>query len=153
MRLYSSYHMMSLPVDRSVYPPYQRCVGNHEASALDLPQRPTEFRKRHSLTQAQLAQRIGIPVVPVRYSEDGTSQPALGVIGKPVAAKPLSADTLLFGRDIRGPGDDLCPQLEAITCSDREKRMVRCLLDGMILTNQARNRQALSNGSERKERR
>jgi K+/H+ antiporter YhaU regulatory subunit KhtT len=59
---------------------------------------------------------------------------------------------LLFGKDERGPDDDLRMQFEAVTRFDEEeKRAVRSLLEGMILKHEARRWQTLSNGGERKE--
>lgn len=144
--------MLSLPVNLSVSPPYPVFVGNHGASNLDFPQRLAEFRKQHSLTQAQLAGHIGIHVVQLRRYEAGTSQPTLDVIRKLATALQVSADMLLFGKDERGPDDDLRMQFEAITRFDEEeKHVVRSLLEGMILKHEARRWQALSNGRERKE--
>lgn len=41
---------------------------------------------------------------------------------------------LLFGKDERGPDEDLMMQFEAITCfNEEQKRVVRSLLEGMIL--------------------
>jgi transcriptional regulator with XRE-family HTH domain len=138
----------------SVPPPHAVSVGDDGASTLDFPQRVAELRKQHRLTQAQLAERIGIHVVQLRRYEAGTSQPTLDVIRKLATALQVSADVLLFGKDERGPDDDLRMQFEAITRFDEEeKRVVRSLLEGMILKHEARRWQALSNSGERKQRR
>jgi transcriptional regulator with XRE-family HTH domain len=109
------------------------------------------LRKQHSLTQAQLAERIGIHVVQLRRYEAGSSQPALDVIRKIATALQVSADVLLFGEEERGPDDDLRLQFEAVSRFDEEeKRVVRSLLEGMILKHEARRWQTVSNGGERK---
>jgi len=51
----------------------------------------------------------------------------------------VSADLLLFGESGRGPDDDLKLQFEAVSHFDpEEKKVVRSLLEGMILKHEAR---------------
>ena len=58
---------------------------------------------------------------------------------------------LLFGKDERGPDDDPLLQFEAVSRFDQEeKRVVRSLLEGMILKHEARRWQTVSNNQERK---
>lgn len=138
--------MLSLQVNTSVIP-YPGYVSN----PADFPHRLAGLRKQHSLTQAQLAERIGIHVVQLRRYEAGSSQPTLDVIRKIATALQVSADVLLFGEDERGPDDDLRLQFEAVSRFDEEeKRVVRSLLEGMILKHEARRWQAVSTGGERK---
>ena len=88
----------------------------------------------------------------MRRYEAGTSQPTLDVTRKLSTALQVSADMLLFGSDERGPDDDLRLQFEAVSRFDEEeKRVVRSLLEGMILKHEARRWQNVStNGGERK---
>ena len=124
-------------------------MSNLAISAAEFPQRLAELRKQHSLTQQQLADRISMHVVQLRRYEAGTSQPTLDVIRKLSTALQVSADMLLFGKDERGPDDDLRLQFEAVSRFDaEEKNVVRSLLEGMILKHEAR-RWSGSNG-ERK---
>ena len=149
--LYLGYPMLSLQDNTSVLPPYPGYLSIPAASPSDFPQRLAEFRKRHSLTQAQLAQRIGTHVVQLRRYEAGSSQPTLDVIRKLATALQVSADLLLFGKDERGPGEDLRLQFEAVSRFDEEeKRVVRSLLEGMILKHQVRRWQNVSTSGERK---
>ena len=74
--------MLSLQVNASVLPPYLGYVGISAATPPDYPQRLAEFRKRNSLTQAQVAEGIGTDVVQLRSYEAGCSQPTLDVIRK-----------------------------------------------------------------------
>lgn len=146
--------MISPSVNTSAPLPYLGYVSKQAAAsapaAIDFPQRLTELRKQHSLTQQQLADRIGMHVVQLRRYEAGTSQPTLDVIRKLSTALQVSADMLLFGKDQRGPDDDLRLQFEAVSRFDEEeKRVVRSLLEGMILKHEARRWQTVSNG-ERK---
>lgn len=119
--------------------PYLGYVTKQAVPALEFPQRLAELRKQHSLTQQQLADRISMHVVQMRRYEAGTSQPTLDVIRKLSTALQVSADVLLFGKDQRGPDDDLRLQFEAVSSFDEEeKRVVRSLLEGMILKHEAR---------------
>jgi transcriptional regulator with XRE-family HTH domain len=137
--LYINYHMISLAVNTSAPLPYLGYVSKQAATAPDFPQRLADLRKQHSLTQQQLADRIGMHVVQLRRYEAGTSQPTLDVIRKLSTALQVSADMLLFGKDQRGPDDDLRLQFEAISRFDaEEKQVIRSLLDGMILKHEAR---------------
>jgi transcriptional regulator with XRE-family HTH domain len=78
-------------------------------------------------------------VVQLRRYEGGASQPTLDVIRKLAIALGVSADLLLFGKDQRGPDDELRLQFEAVSRFDpEEKKVVRSLLDGMILKHEAR---------------
>lgn len=146
--LYIRYHMLSLQVNTSVPPPYTGYVSP-TVSAPTFPERLAALRKQHSLTQQTLAERIGVHVVQLRRYEAGTSQPTLDVIRKIATALQVSADMLLFGQDERGPDEDLRLQFEAISRFDEEeKRVIRSLLEGMILKHEAR--RWSGNGGERK---
>jgi transcriptional regulator with XRE-family HTH domain len=114
-------------------------VSKQAATAPDSLQRLAELRKQHSLTQQQLADRIGMHVVQLRRYEGGASQPTLDVIRKRSTALQVSADMLLFGKDQHGPDDDLHPPFEAISRFEaEEKQVIRSLLDGMILKHETR---------------
>jgi transcriptional regulator with XRE-family HTH domain len=143
--------MLSLPVNASALPWYFGYMGKQTVATVEFPQRLAGLRKQHSLTQAQLAERIGMHVVQLRRYEAGTSQPTLDVIRKLSTALQVSADMLLFGKDERGPDEDLRLQFEAVSRFDEEeKRVVQSLLEGMILKHEARRWQTVSNGRERK---
>lgn len=141
--------MLSIQVNTSVPPPYTGYVST-TVSAPTFPERLAALRKQHSLTQQTLAERIGVHVVQLRRYEAGTSQPTLDVIRKIATALQVSADMLLFGQDERGPDEDLRLQFEAISRFDEEeKRVIRSLLEGMILKHEAR-RWSGNGGGERK---
>ncbi|MGO9130068.1 MAG: helix-turn-helix domain-containing protein, partial [Bryobacteraceae bacterium] len=75
----------------------------------------------------------------LRRYEAGASQPTLDVIRRLATALSVSADLLLFGKDERGPDDDLRLQFEAVSrFGAEEKQVVRSLLEGMILKHEAR---------------
>lgn len=71
----------------------------------------------------------------IRRYEAGTSTPALEALRKLAIALSVSADTLVFDKDERGPDDDLRLQFEATTrLSDEEKNVVKAVLESLLLT-------------------
>jgi transcriptional regulator with XRE-family HTH domain len=85
---------------------------------LDFPQHLAALRKQRTLTQQALAERIGVHVVQLRRYESGSSQPTL---------------------EERGPDDELKLQFEAVSRLDpEEKKVIRSLLDSMILRHEAK---------------
>jgi transcriptional regulator with XRE-family HTH domain len=131
--------MLSQDVNLFALLPYLESVSKQGAPTLDFPQRLAALRKEHGLTQQTLAARVGVHVVQLRRYEAGASQPTLEVIRKLATALSVSADLLLFGKDERGPDEELRLQFEAVSRFDAdEKRVVRSLLEGMILKHEAR---------------
>jgi transcriptional regulator with XRE-family HTH domain len=120
-----------------------------KAPALNFPQHLAALRKERGLTQQALAEMVGMHISQIRRYESGQSQPTLDVIRKLAMALSVSADMLLFEKDERGPDEELRLQFEAISRFDpEEKRVVRSMLDGMILRHEAR--RWSSSGSEAK---
>ncbi len=106
---------------------------------VNFPEHPAALRKQKGMTQQQLADRVGVHVVQLRRYEAGTSQPTLDVIRSMAVALGISADTLLFAPDERGPDDALKLQFEAVSRFDPEsKKVVQQVLDSMILQQEAR---------------
>ncbi len=63
----------------------------------------------------------------------------LDVIRRLAIALTVSADELIFGKDERGPDEDLRLQFEAISqFDDEDKELARGLLEGLILKHQAK---------------
>jgi len=103
------------------------------------PQRLSTLRKERSLTQQALADAVGLGITQMKRYEAGTSQPTLDVIRKLSQVLRVSSDELLFGRAERGPDEDLRLQFEAISrFNDEEKKVVRSVLEGLLLTHEAR---------------
>lgn len=91
------------------------------------------------MTQQQLSERVGVHVQQLKRYEAGSSQPTLDVIRNLAIALGATADQLLFGKDERGPDEDLRLQFEAVSrFSPEEKKVIKSLLDSMILTHEAR---------------
>ena len=119
------------------YMPRQRKeepVGNN-----GFPRRLATLRKERGLTQRALAEMVGLGITQMKRYEAGASQPTLEVIRKLSQALRVSADELLFGKAERGPDEELRLQFEAISrFNDDEKKVVRSVLEGLLLTHEAR---------------
>lgn len=115
----------------------------HLADALmDFPQRLVQHRKTKKLTQQALADLAGIHITQVQRYEKGDAQPTLDMIRKLSLALAVSADTLLFDEDERGPDDTLRLQFEALQQFDEEERQTaQAVLEGLILKHQAKQSQ------------
>lgn len=141
------YHMQSLSVNAFSHPPYPAFVARTDSRS-DFHLRLAALRKERGLTQQALADRIGGHVQQLKRYEAGSSQPTLDVIRNLATALSVTSDQLLFGKDERGPDDDLRLQFEAIAQFDEEeKRVVRSVLEGMILKHEARRWQNVFAGS------
>jgi transcriptional regulator with XRE-family HTH domain len=106
--------------------------------AMQFPKRMAALRKDKSLTQQALADRVGVHLTQIQRYESGAVQPTLDVIRRLAIALSVSADLLFFDKDERGPDEDLRLQFEAISrMSKDEKKIIKALLDGMILKHEA----------------
>lgn len=106
---------------------------------MDFPQRLAALRKERALTQDTLATEVGIHVSQLRRYEAGKSQPGLDVLRKLAIALSVSADTLVFDKDERGPDDDLRLQFEATTrLTPEEKRVVKTVIESILLSHEAK---------------
>ena len=91
------------------------------------------------MTQQALAELTNAHVIQVRRYEADASQPTLDVIRRLAVALQVSADVLIFGADGRGPDGDLLLQFEAISkFATDEKKVIKALLEGMILKREAK---------------
>ena len=112
---------------------------------MDFAERLVELRKERSLTQAALSKRVGIHISQIKRYEGGKAQPTLEIIRALSLALGATADELVFGKSGRGPDDDLRLQFEAISnFSTDEKKVVKALLEGLILKHEAHRVSALS---------
>ena len=106
---------------------------------MDFADRLAALRKEKGFTQQALADRIQGSVVQIHRYEAGTSQPTLDVIRKLALSLGVSTDELIFGKNGRGPDDELRLQFEALAqFNPEEKQVVKELLDSLILKHQAR---------------
>jgi transcriptional regulator with XRE-family HTH domain len=107
---------------------------------MGFPDRLATLRKGQGLTQQALAERVGIHVTQLRRYEAGTAQPTLDVLRRIAVSLSVSADTLVFDDNERGPtDDDLRLHLEAVDrLDDADKEMVKAFLDAMLLRSDAK---------------
>jgi transcriptional regulator with XRE-family HTH domain len=103
------------------------------------PPRLATLGKERSLTQQALADLVGLGITQRKRYEVGASQATLEVIRKLSQALRVSADELLFGKAQRGPDEDLRLEFEAVSrLNDEEKKVVRSVLEGLLLTHEVR---------------
>lgn len=144
--IYSEYHMPCYTVNGFNTPFYaddmkRRHKNGHngDAAAVGFPERLVAMRKERNFTQQALTDLARCGISQLKRYELGTSQPTLDVIKRLAQALRVTSDFLLFGKDERGPDDDLRLQFEAVSRFDPEsKKVVKQLLDSMILQQEAR---------------
>lgn len=101
--------------------------------------RIASLRKERGLTQQAVADQVGVHVTMLRRYEAGTAQPTLDVLKKLAKTLRVSADTLIFDVDERGPDEDFRLYFEALGRLDaKEKAVVREVLEALLLKHDAR---------------
>lgn len=106
---------------------------------MEFPEKLATLRKEQGLSQKKLADIVGIHISQIHRYEKGASQPTLDIIKKLAVALSVSADTLIFDKNERGPSDDLRMQFEAISKLDEnERKLIREILEGLILKTEAK---------------
>ncbi|MFP1825706.1 helix-turn-helix domain-containing protein [Lonsdalea quercina] len=106
--------------------------------------RITILRKETGLTQVQMAKDLNVFQLAVQSWEAGKRRIQIPIL--PAVAKILLVSLEgLLGEEAentprkRGPSDDLALQFEAVSgMPDEERRIIKALLDGMILKYQAK---------------
>nr|WP_246494771.1 helix-turn-helix transcriptional regulator [Brenneria izadpanahii] len=95
--------------------------------------------KAADLTQQALADSASIHVNQIRRYEAGSAHPTLDALIRLAKVLHVSLDGLVFDDHERGPSDDLALQFEAVSgMPEEERRIIKALLDGMILKYQAK---------------
>jgi transcriptional regulator with XRE-family HTH domain len=98
-----------------------------------------QTRRQASMTQQALADAAGVHVNQVRRYEAGNAQPTLEALVGLARALHVSLDQLVFDEAERGPSDDLRLQFEAVShMADEDQRIVKALLEGMIVKYQTK---------------
>lgn len=101
---------------------------------MNFPAQLIQLRRQHGLTQQALADAVGVYVNQIKRYEASTAQPTLETLVSLAKALHVSLDMLVFEESERGPSDELRLQFEAIShMPEDERRIVRALLDGMIV--------------------
>ena len=107
--------------------------------SMKLPARLIALRKDRGLSQQAMADAIGIHVNSLKKYEAGQAQPSLDALRKIATTLHTSTDFLLFDEHDRGPSDDLRLQFEAVSqFPDEERKIIKALLDGMIIKYQTK---------------
>ena len=107
--------------------------------SMTFPARLIQLRKAADLSQQALADMAAIHVNQIRRYEAGSAQPTLDTLLRLAKVLHVSLYGLVFEEHERGPSDDLALQFEAVSVMpDDERRVIKALLDGMILKYQAR---------------
>jgi transcriptional regulator with XRE-family HTH domain len=97
------------------------------------------IRKERGYTQQALADKIGIHVTQIKRYEAGAARPTLEVFRNIVLALNVSADTMLFDSNERGPDEELRLHFEAVSKLDpREKSVIKELIEGMLIKHDAK---------------
>ncbi len=112
---------------------------------MSFPERVVTLRKQKNWTQQQLADQVGVRVLQIRRYESGASQPTLDAIRRLALALGVTTDELIFDKNERGPDEDLRLQFEAVSRFEpEEKKVVKALLEGLILKHEANHWSAVS---------
>lgn len=114
-------------------------ITTHWLITMQLAARLIQLRKQKGLSQQALADAVGLHVTQIKRYESGATQPSLEALKKIAVTLGVTTDFLLFDDTERGPDDELRLQFDVIArLDDEEKRVIRELIDGMILKYQAR---------------
>jgi len=104
---------------------------------MNFPKRLVTLRKAQGYTQQSLADAVGMHVNQIKKYEAGSAQPTLSALVKLAQTLHVSIDEMVFEEGERGPDEDLRLQFEAISrMSDEDKKVIKALLDGMIIKHQ-----------------
>lgn len=106
---------------------------------MHFPARLIQFRKAQGLTQQSLSDAAQIHVNQIKRYEAGSAQPTLEALVRLAKVLHISLDELVFDESARTPSEDLMLQFEAVSqMPDDERRIIKALLDGMIMKYQTR---------------
>lgn len=115
--------------------------------AMNFPKRLVTTRKAQGFTQQSLADAVSMHVNQIKKYEAGTAQPTLTAMIKLAQTFHISLDELVFEEGERGPDEDLRLQFEAISrMTPEEKKIIKALLDGMIIKHQTQQMVSNLNG-------
>lgn len=114
-------------------------ISTHWFITMHMAARLIQLRKQKKLSQQALADAVGLHITQIKRYEAGSTQPSLEALKKIAVTFGVTTDFLLFDEAERGPDDELRLQFDVITRLEKEEqRIIRELIDGMILKYQAR---------------
>ena len=101
---------------------------------MEFPEQLAELRRARGLTQAALAELVGVGPNQISRYESGASEPTLGVIQKLAVALAVNSDVLIFGGEDRLTKDEsLQLAFEATTLlGPEEQAAIRMMLEGFL---------------------
>lgn len=112
---------------------------NHWTWLMNIRDRLIDLRRERNLTQQEMADAIGVHVNQIRRYEAGATQPSLDALKKIALSMNVTIDSLVFAEGERDPSDDLRLHFEAVSrMPEDEKRIVKALLEGMIVKYQTK---------------
>jgi len=114
-------------------------VVNFDMSVDNFSARLIQTRKSQGLTQQGLATAAELHINQIRRYEAGSAQPTLEGLIKLAKALHVSLDELVFDENERGPNEKMKLLFEAVArLGEDEQRIIRELLEGMIVKYEAR---------------
>jgi transcriptional regulator with XRE-family HTH domain len=106
-------------------------------SEMSFPERLTQARKAHGLSQEALGKLVGLAKLQIYRYEKGLSQPTLEVLKQIAIHLNISLDELIFDEHERDPAEDLRLRFELVSKMDEAyQSAIKIILDGMILKHQ-----------------
>lgn len=106
---------------------------------MGFPERLAKIRKDKNISINELAEMIELHHTQLRRYEKAESQPTLDVLRKLAIALNVPGDALLFDEEERKPPVDFLLQFDALLeLNEEEKKVVRAVLDGLVLRHQAK---------------
>lgn len=105
---------------------------------MNFPTRFIQLRKKHNLTQQEMATTVGMHITQVKRYESGQAQPSVEILKKIAKAFHVTTDWLVFEEDERNLPNSLQLKFEAVSqMSEEDQRTIQSLIDGMILKHTA----------------
>lgn len=93
-----------------------------------------QLRKKHKLTQQQMADKAGMHITQVKRYEAGQAQPSIEVLKRIATAFNITTDWLIFEEGERELPDELKLKFEAVSkMSEANRNTIQSVIDGMIL--------------------
>jgi transcriptional regulator with XRE-family HTH domain len=103
------------------------------------PEQLAKLRHDRGLTQAALAERIGVRANQISLYESGRSEPSLGALRQLAVALSVTSDALIFGDERLGDDQALQLAFEATVLLEPDERTsVQALLEAFLASHEKR---------------
>jgi len=101
---------------------------------MSFPKRILQLRKKHNMTQQQMADKILMNVAQIKRYEGGYSQPSVEAIKRIAKIFSVTTDWLLFDEGERNLPANLQLKFEAVSNMSKDNQhTIQTMIDGMIL--------------------